>query len=104
MAQLDVLRNPNPASSEAVPYLLDVQADLLNGLATRVVVPLAAETDAWHPARHLNPVFVIEGRKVMMSTAEIAGIAVRFLGEKVTSLADRRDEIIGAIDFVITGV
>ena len=41
MAQFDVHRNLNSASANAMPFLLDVQSDLLNGLATRVVVPLA---------------------------------------------------------------
>ena len=41
MAQFDVHRNPNAASAKAIPFLLDVQADLLSGLATRVAVPLA---------------------------------------------------------------
>ena len=40
MAQFDVYRNPNPATRARIPYLLDVQSDLLEPLATRVVVPL----------------------------------------------------------------
>ena len=36
MAQFDVHRNPNAASAKAIPFLLDVQADLLSGLVTRV--------------------------------------------------------------------
>jgi toxin CcdB len=38
-----------------------------------------------------------------MSTAESAGIPVRSLGEKVTSLKDRRYEIMAALDFLFTG-
>ena len=40
MTQFDVHINPNPATRKAIPYLLDVQADLLDTLATRVIVPL----------------------------------------------------------------
>jgi len=40
MAQFDVYRNAHPATRARVPYLLDVQSDLLETLATRVVVPL----------------------------------------------------------------
>lgn len=40
MAQFDVYRNANPATRARIPYLLDVQLDLLDPLATRVVVPL----------------------------------------------------------------
>ena len=41
---------------------------------------------------------------VVMSTAELAGIATRSLGEKVTSLKNKRDEIIGALDLLFTGI
>lgn len=37
MAQFDVYRNPNPATRGDLPYLLDVQSDLMAGLATRKV-------------------------------------------------------------------
>lgn len=42
MAQFDVFENPNKATNQAIPYLLDVQADLLDSLSTRVVVPFLA--------------------------------------------------------------
>jgi toxin CcdB len=38
-----------------------------------------------------------------MSTAELAGVAVHDLGEKVGSLEDQRNEIIAALDFLVTG-
>lgn len=38
-----------------------------------------------------------------MSTAELASIQKDKIRDKVCSLEDRRDEIIGAIDFLITG-
>ncbi len=40
MAQFDVYANPNPDSQQQIPYLVDIQADLLDHLATRVVAPL----------------------------------------------------------------
>lgn len=40
MPQFAVHRNPNRATKAAVPFLLDVQSDLLEELDTRVVVPL----------------------------------------------------------------
>ena len=41
---------------------------------------------------------------MVMATQLIGGIPVRNLGEVVANLADRRDDIIGAIDMLITGV
>ncbi|MBU0480879.1 MAG: CcdB family protein [Proteobacteria bacterium] len=103
MAQFDVYENPNPATSEIVPYLLDLQSDLLDDLATRVVAPLVTLEGMELQARFLNPVFTIGERQVVMSTAELAGISRRDLGDRVTSLIEERDRIIGALDFLFTG-
>ena len=104
MAQFDVYENPNPASRETIPYLLDVQTDLLDNLATRVVVPLVNSAAMPVPGRHLNPVFSVEESKVIMSTAEIAGVSVKNLGKKVCSIKQFRNEIVAALDFLITGI
>ena len=104
MAQFDVYLNPNADTRDAIPYLLDVQADLLDGLATRVVAPLVTAEEMAVAARHLNPQFKIKGAAVVMSTAELAGIPVRLLGDKVASLKNRRDEIIAALDLLFTGI
>jgi toxin CcdB len=103
MAQFDVFENPNKETNQVVPYLLDVQTDLLDTLSTRVVVPLVAASAMGKAIKHLNPEFKIRNAKVFMSTAESAGIPVRSLGEKVTSLKDRRHEIMAALDFLLTG-
>lgn len=104
MAQFDVYHNPNPDIYKAIPYLLDVQADLLDMLATRVVAPLIFAEQMGAAARLLNPQFTINGAVVVMSTAELAGIANRSLGDKVTSLKHSRDEIIAALDLLFTGI
>ena len=103
MAQFDVYANPNPTTKRAIPYLLDVQADLLNDLATRVVVPLYAATAVTKAAQHLNPRFQVKRTTVIMSTAELAGVPLAALGERVDSLQQHRSEIIAALDFLISG-
>lgn len=104
MAQFDVYENPNPASRKSIPYLLDVQTDLLDNLATRVVVPLVTTSAMPNPGRHLNPAFSIGKTVVIMSTAEIAGVSVKSLGKKVCSIKEYRNEIVAALDFLITGI
>jgi len=104
MAQFDVCRNTNPASSRDIPYLLEVQSDLLDVLATRVVVPLVLATEMGKAAKTLNPQFEIEGVSVVMSTPEIAGVPRRVLGEKIVTLKHRRDEIIAALDLLFIGI
>lgn len=103
MAQFDVYENPSPETKKSVPYLLDVQTDLLANLTTRVVVPLLKVSAMGKAAKHLNPQFKIGRTSVVMSTAELAGVGLHVLGEKVASLKERRSEIIAALDFLITG-
>jgi len=104
MAQFDVYANPHPHTNHAVPYLFDVQSDLLEPLATRVVVPLVRYSVMPRPARHLNPVFEVQGERVVMSTAELAGVPIQALGAKVAALPEHRDAIMRALDFLISGV
>ncbi len=104
MAQFDVYLNRNPATRKSIPYLLDVQADLLDTLATRVVVPLVLEEEMGLAAKHLNPQFKIKGTSVVMSAAELAGVPNRLLGDKVASLKNKRDEIIAGLDLLFTGI
>jgi len=105
MAQFDVYRNAHPATRARVPYLLDVQSDLLDALATRVVVPLCKpEVLRGKLAERLNPMFEVEGRKMVLLTPELAGVSRKALGEQIANLANRRDSIIAALDLVITGI
>lgn len=103
MAQFDVYENANPATKKSAPYLLDVQADLLASMTTRVVVPLVAISAMGKPAKHLNPQFKVKRTALVMSTAELAGVDLQVLGEKVASLKEQRNEIIAALDFLFTG-
>ncbi|MDD5372584.1 MAG: CcdB family protein [Sulfurimonas sp.] len=100
MAQFDVYKNPNQKTNQEIPFLLDIQNDILKELSTRVVVPLVLNMK---PAKILNPKFEINSLTVTMSTAELAGISTDNLGLLVCSLKDKRDEIISAVDFMITG-
>ncbi len=103
MAQFDVFANPNPATTAGIPYLLDVQNDLLEHLATRVVVPLYAGSALPKPIQHLNPVFHLNGEPLVMVTQELAGIPATLLKTAVANLAQDRSQIIAALDFLFTG-
>ena len=103
MAQFDVYANPNSATKLTISYLLDIQTDLLSNLTTRVVIPLYTVSAMGKAAKHLNPQFSVKRTSVIMSTAELAGVAVNSLGDNVCSLKEHRNEIIAAIDFLVTG-
>ena len=105
MAQFDVYRNASAATRARVPYLLDVQTDLLDSLATRVVVPLCKpEVLKGKPAERLNPTLDVAGRKMTMLTPELAGVSRKILGERIGNLAHERGSIIAALDLLITGI
>ncbi len=89
-----------PKAENRCLFFLDIQNDLHESLATRTVVPLVINLA---PITHLNPVFTVNGKDVVMVTQEIATIPAELCKIKVTSLADRRDEIVAAIDFLVTG-
>ena len=80
------------------------QADLLDGLKTRVVVPLIAESEAPKPARRLNPVLVLGSERFVLMTQFLAAVELRELGDKVGSLASEGEAVLGALDFLLTGV
>lgn len=103
MAQFDVYANTNPETNATIPFVLDVQAELLDDLTTRVVVPLITAPAMGKAAKHLNPQFKIKRTMVIMSTAELAGVPVNILGDKICSLKEQRYEIIAALDFLFTG-
>ncbi len=104
MAQFDVYLNPNTETNHNIPYLVDVQADLLDVLATRIVIPLHTMTSMPKPARHLNPILEISDERFVLSTAELAGIPTAMLGTPIDNLKTYREDVIAALDFVCTGI
>jgi toxin CcdB len=99
MARYDVY-----ALARGGALVVDCQADLLDGLKTRVVVPLIAETAAPKPARTLNPVFVVGGERLVLMTQLLSAVEVRELGAQVGSLESEAEMVLGALDFLLTGV
>ena len=102
MAQFDI--HANCAAGEVdFPYLLDIQSDFLDRLNTRLVVPLMALDSFGTPIERLNPVFEVAGGAYVGVFTEMAGVSQNLLGEVVDSAAERRDEIVAAVDFMIQG-
>ena len=101
--QCDVHRNEDDASGE-IPFLLDIQANLLADLQTRVVVPLIRAGAFGRTATRLHPRFTIDGQDVVMATHLLAAVRRQILGDPVASLRDQRDIVISAIDVLWSGV
>lgn len=105
MPQFSVHSNRNPRTRGAIPFLLDVQSDLLDRLDTRVVIPLVrAESFDGPPSESLKPAFTIGGKRHILLTPMLAGILRKELGPEVENLRSKRFEIIAALDVLISGV
>lgn len=104
MGQFTVYENLNPGSRAAYPYFVDVQNALLDSLATRVVVPLArADTLGHQRISTLCPEATVRGERHVLLTHQMTTVPVAALKTPVSSLRDRRTDIIAAIDFLVTG-
>ena len=104
MAQFAVHRNGDARTRKDVPFLLDVQADLLSVLATRVVVPLYRLGAAGpEPLARLTPVLRFQDETLVAMVPELAGVPRSALGPAVGDLAGARAEIIQAMDLLLTG-
>lgn len=101
MAQFDVFRNPAP---KRFPLLLDVQADLLGRLESRVVIPMItlARYGA-RPITRLHPVVRFESADYVLVAHELAAVPSAILKTRIGSLAAQRPALIDALDLLFTG-
>lgn len=105
MAQYDVYINPSAASRERVPYVVDIQSDLLADLRTRLVMPLTrVGVELKQTPRRLAPLLVVEGERLLAQPQLTAGLELRHLKKPVTSLAGHAGELRDALDAVISGI
>ncbi len=103
--QFDVFDNPSPRLRDTYPYVVDIQSNLLSALATRMVVPLAITTlSAKDLPRRLCPTFVVNGQSLMLVPFEAAPLDKRLLKTQVVSLWSQSNDIISAMDAVLSGI
>jgi toxin CcdB len=88
-----------------VPFVVDLQSDLLADLPTRLVAPLRLRDDTMKSApRRLCPAFDIEGIDVVMYPHEMAGVLAKLLGRPVATLRASSAVLVGAVDAVLSGL
>lgn len=105
MSQYHMYENLNPNSRQTYPYLIDVQTTLLTDLETRVVIPVALKSKFGKGIiKHLNPIITINKKEYVIITQQISGIPSRQLGSYVCDCLSLRQDILSAIDFLITGI
>lgn len=104
MAQFDVYPNPG-RNREQIPFVLDLQANLLGELSTRVVAPLGVpEIVDRRYLPVLHPILRINRRNVVLMTTELAHLPARLLVKPVTNVESHRLDIVRAIDAVFSGI
>jgi len=84
-------------------FLLDVQTDLLDGLATRTVVPLRPVYSDTKLIKRLNPIFTIDGERFALFTHLIVSVPATQLREPKTNAMNRHDDIRAALDMLFLG-
>jgi toxin CcdB len=84
---------------------VDIQSRLLDDFGTRVVMPLVPLGLAPRsPLPSLNPVFVIGGDRYMLMGQNHATLSVKRLRRSAGTLDAERDQIVRAVDALISGL
>lgn len=104
MKQYDLYENTDLDSQASYPYFVDVQTGLLEDLNSRVVIPIAPALDAKSFPKNLCPIVEINNKQFALLTHQITTVSFSFLESKEGSLLLNRDDIISALDFLLTGI
>lgn len=105
MPQFTVHRNQHAPTKARFPLLLDVQADLLENLATRVVIPLAPQSlSMGQKMDRLTPLVQVHGKRYLVVTPQLSAIAKKELGPAVADLTGDRIDLSNALDLLLTGI
>lgn len=99
MARFDIYVNPG-RSHRNIPYLVDVQSNVISGLATRIVVPLrplAAFSSVALPT-DLFPIIPIDGEDYVLDTPQLGAIPLAELKTRVASARESQFVIQTALD------
>ena len=83
--------------------LLNVQADVLSQINSRIVIPLVPATPAISLIAKLNPVLNVNGTPMVLMTQQIAPIPIKALGPHITNLNSQSDVIANALDMLLKG-
>lgn len=81
--------------------VVDCQADFLNDIGTRFVVPLLPRGQGPQPNARINPGFEVNGEPLVFVVQLAATLRTSELRSRVTSLSDDDYRITGAIDVLI---
>lgn len=104
MAQYDVYPNPSRSASDGIPYVVVVQSDLLDALATRLTVPLAELDFAGKVPTALCPVITVKGQRLHALAHYAAPLPAKLLRRSVDNVAVQASALVAAVDAVLSGI
>lgn len=98
MPRFDVYRNHDQQDNALIPFYLDVQSDHINGLASRVVVPLIKAVLFKQKTEDLHPELEVDGQHVVMLTPGLGSVSQSLLRRPIANLSAQQILIQNAID------
>jgi toxin CcdB len=98
MAQFDVY-----AIHSSQDLLLDVQANALYSLSSRMIIPLVLKNPFFTPAPRLNPEFRVNDEIYVMITHLMTSVPASQLHRPIANLASKHDQISSALDMLFLG-
>lgn len=102
MARFDV--HAYSVRNSPVAAVVDVQADILAALATRLVIPLVPSAIAREEELpRLKPRIDINGEPFVLMTTDMAALPASALGAVIVNIEDQRQTVIAAVDFLLQG-
>lgn len=104
MAQYDVFTNPSSTASDGIPYVVVIQSDLLDGLATRLTIPLAVLDVGTRVPTALCPVIVVKGQRLHALAHYAAPLPAKLLKRPVDNVAAQASSLVSAMDVVLSGI
>ena len=102
--QFDVFKNPNPAARKHVPFIISLQSEHLDHLATRLCAPAKPARLSVKPIAGLMPEIEIEGQPFHVYMQEIAAIPAAVLTTRTASASQYRLQFVTAIDLIVSGI
>ena len=104
MAQYDVFANPSSSATAGIPYVVVIQIDLLDALATRLTLPLAVLDFVGKVPTALCPVITVKGQRLHALAHYAAPLPAKFLRRPVDNVAAQASALVSAMDAVLSGV
>lgn len=104
MAQYDVFANPSSSASASIPYVVVIQSDLLDALATRLTMPLAVFDAATRIPTALCPVITVKGKRLHALAHYAAPLPAKVLRRRVDNVAAQASALVSAMDAVLSGI